>query len=214
AVEERAELDAAVAVVVVGGLAAVAAFAAFPLAPGGFRALLGRRGALLRWGRGVRVGVRVGVGRGAALVGAAALLAPDVLAVGDLLAALAGVERVVVLRLGVDDDVVGALLAEVDARLVLAGHLGELTGGRDVVLGEDRPPLGVDLVARRRDDAEPVGVDGVPGQPVVLALRRPVQLAGGDDGVDGVAVGVLVPVHVEYVGELVEAADLLHLLEG
>src|SRR5690606_3620550 len=80
AVEERAELDAAVAVVVVGGLAVRAVSAAFALALGGLRALLGRRGALLRGGRGVRVGLGLGaVGRGPALVGTAAL-ALDVLA--------------------------------------------------------------------------------------------------------------------------------------
>src|SRR5699024_1743368 len=48
-----------------------------------------------------------------------------------------GVEGVVVLLLGLDDDVVGPLASVVDPWFVLAGDLTEFTPRRDIVLGED-----------------------------------------------------------------------------
>ena len=59
-----------------------------------------------------------------------------------------------------------------------------------------------------------MGVDQVTVQPVVLVVRRALELTGGNDRVDQVAVAVRVAVDLQHVRELVEPADLLHLLEG
>src|SRR5699024_289344 len=124
-----------------------------------------------------------------------------------------GVEGVVVLLLGLDDDVVGPLASVVDPWFVLAGDLTEYTPRRDVVLGEDRTALVVDQVARGGDHSVTVGVDQVSVQPVVLVVRGALQFADGDDRVGQVTFTVLVAVDLHHVRELVEATDLLHLLE-
>ena len=58
-----------------------------------------------------------------------------------------------------------------------------------------------------------MGVDQVSVQPVVLVVRGALQLADGDDRVGQVTFTVLVAVDLQHVRELVEATDLLHLLE-
>src|SRR5699024_8333399 len=110
-----------------------------------------------------------------------------------------GVEGVVVLLLGLDDDVVGPLASVVDPWFVLAGDLTEFTPRRDVVLGEDRTALVVDQVARGGDHSVTVGVDQVSVQPVVLVVRGALQLADGDDRVGQVTFTVLVAVDLQHV---------------
>src|SRR5699024_970007 len=123
------------------------------------------------------------------------------------------VEGLVVRLLGLDDDVVGPLASVVEPWFVLAGDLTEFTPRRDIVLGEDRTALVVDQVARSGDHSVTVGVDQVSVQPVVLVVRGALQLADGDDRVGQVTFTVLVAVDLQHVRELVEATDLLHLLE-
>ena len=110
-------------------------------------------------------------------------------------------------RGGADDGVAGLDLTEVDPRLVLV----------DLALRRDVPddPLGLAtglaLVAVRRDHAVAVGVDGAQVVPVLALDAGDVHLPHRHHGVglgavDGVAV------HVQGVGELVVATDLLELL--
>ncbi len=107
-----------------------------------------------------------------------------------------------------DDRVLGALLAEVDARLELA----ERTGVRDARLEEAGLTVDLALVSVRRHDAEAVRVDEgvrVPGGARLAAL---VELAQRDHGVGRLAVDhVAVDVQVR---ELVVLAHLLELREG
>ena len=122
-----------------------------------------------------------------------------------------------------DDRVVGAVLAEVDPRLVAAReHVGEVTPWRQVLLGPDRLALvgdrlvvAVALVAVGRDHAVAVGVDGVPVGPVALPVRQPrlVELARRDHDVAG-PVAHAVAVDVQHRRDVVVAPHLLQLLEG
>ena len=150
------------------------------------------------------VGVVLGLGVGLVVVLAVVAVLAD--------------DRVVVGRAGDDR-------AEVDARLVQRRGPGRdhaAVGADDAgqELGIAAVLVGVvgdaaHRVGRRGDEAVAVGVDGVPVDPVALVVDQPVgvELARGDDVVAQVAVGAVVAVDRQLVGEVVEVLALLELGE-
>ena len=120
---------------------------------------------------------------------------------------------------------VGDHRAEVDARLVQrrrtgrhdravgAHHAGQELGISAVLVGVVGDAA--HGVGRRGDEAVAMRVDGVPVDPVALVVDQPVRVefAGRHDVVAQVAVGALIAVDVQLVGEVVKVLALLELGE-
>ncbi len=100
-----------------------------------------------------------------------------------------------------------------DHAAVGADHAGQELGIAAVLVGVVGDPA--HRVGRRRDETVAVGVDGVPVDPVALVVDQPVgvEFARRHHVVAQVAVGAVVAVDGELVGEVVEVLALLELGE-
>ena len=110
-----------------------------------------------------------------------------------------------------DDRVFGGVRREVDARLILFGF-SELALSGDAGFEEFRLAVGGHLVTVSGHHAVTVGVHGVVIDPIAVVVAGQVKLAGGNHGVLGNAVD-LVLVDCQSVGEGVVLLGLLQLLE-
>ena len=110
-----------------------------------------------------------------------------------------------------DDRVFGGVRREVDARLILFGF-SELALSGDAGFEEFRLAVGGHLVTVSGHHAVTVGVHGVVIDPIAVVVAGQVKLAGGNHGVLGNAVD-LVLVDCQSVGEGVVLLGLLQLFE-
>ena len=106
-----------------------------------------------------------------------------------------------------DDRVFGGVRREVDARLILFGF-SELALSGDAGFEEFRLAVGGHLVTVSSHHAVTVGVHGVVIDPVAVVVAGQIELAGGNHGVLGNAVD-LVLVDGQSVGEGVVLLGLL-----